>query len=100
VRGEHVLGPETTADDIDREIAERRANLEVSVGHGGARPGAGRKALAGTPQTERINLTMTEAERASRRSHKRLHADQRGRVAWYRHESCTTAQPDAARKVS
>jgi hypothetical protein len=66
LRGEHVLGPETTADDIDRAIAERRADIDAweVARHGGARAGSGRKAVAGTPQTERINLTLTEAERA------------------------------------
>jgi hypothetical protein len=39
LRGEHVLGPETTADDIDREIAERRANLDCTPISAGASHG-------------------------------------------------------------
>lgn len=31
---------------------------------GGARPGAGHPPIAGVPQTERVVLNMTEAERA------------------------------------
>lgn len=31
---------------------------------GGSRPGAGAKPLAGQPQSERISLALTEAERA------------------------------------
>lgn len=31
---------------------------------GGARPGSGQPPIAGTPQTERIGLKLTEAERA------------------------------------
>lgn len=34
------------------------------LGHGGARPGAGQPPVAGQPQTERINLRLTESERA------------------------------------
>lgn len=32
--------------------------------HGGRRPGAGQPPIAGQPQTERISLKLTEAERA------------------------------------
>lgn len=32
--------------------------------HGGRRPGSGKPPLAGTPQTERIGLRLTEAQRA------------------------------------
>ena len=32
--------------------------------HGGRRPGAGQPAKYGTPMTERLGLTMTEAEAA------------------------------------
>lgn len=32
--------------------------------HGGRRPGSGQPPIAGTPQTERIGLKLTEAEHA------------------------------------
>jgi hypothetical protein len=36
----------------------------VSPGHGGPRPGSGQPPVAGQPQSERVNLRLTEAELA------------------------------------
>lgn len=46
------------------EDAMRAEAKGTKSGRGGARAGAGRPPVAGQPQDEHINLTLTEAERA------------------------------------